>query len=187
MNWESKKHLISAAERFSIWKTWNTCRCSLLTYTRLIFITQPITFIWGQMFHLCEPSVLRQKVRQPDGAIGRESNNQLGAHSWRWSWSSTRSMFWFWPFDENRRLIAHFGVNFLLKESSRQIKGLGAPCREKPLEKSGLEPAAPNRLANRKHCALSTRVSFECPYQHPPWSPVSIGKPAPKIHQWTKL
>ena len=27
--------------------------------------------------------------------------------------------------------------------------------------------------------------SFECPYQHPPWSPVSIGKPAPKIHQWT--
>ena len=21
--------------------------------------------------------------------------------------------------------------------------------------------------------------------QHPPWSPVSIGKPAPKIHQWT--
>ena len=28
-------------------------------------------------------------------------------------------------------------------------------------------------------------VSFECPYQHPPWSPVSIGKPAPKIHQWT--
>ena len=28
-------------------------------------------------------------------------------------------------------------------------------------------------------------VSFECPHQHPPWSPVSIGKPAPKIHQWT--
>ena len=28
-------------------------------------------------------------------------------------------------------------------------------------------------------------VSFECPYQHPPWSPVSNGKPAPKIHQWT--
>ena len=28
-------------------------------------------------------------------------------------------------------------------------------------------------------------VSFECPYQHPPWSPVSIGKPAPKIRQWT--
>ena len=26
-----------------------------------------------------------------------------------------------------------------------QDKGLGAPCREKPLEKSGLEPAAPNR------------------------------------------
>ena len=28
-------------------------------------------------------------------------------------------------------------------------------------------------------------ISFECPYQHPPWSPVSIGKPAPKIHQRT--
>ena len=27
--------------------------------------------------------------------------------------------------------------------------------------------------------------NFECPYQHPPWCPVSIGKPAPKIHQWT--
>ena len=37
-----------------------------------------------------------------------------------------------------------------------QDQGLGAPCREKPLEKSGLEPAAPNRLADRKHCALST-------------------------------
>ena len=29
------------------------------------------------------------------------------------------------------------------------------------------------------------RGSFECPHRHPPWSPVSIGKPAPKIHQWT--
>ena len=28
-------------------------------------------------------------------------------------------------------------------------------------------------------------VSFECPHQHSPWSPVSIRKPAPKIHQWT--
>ena len=28
-------------------------------------------------------------------------------------------------------------------------------------------------------------VSFKCSYQHPPWSPVSIGKPAPKVHQWT--
>ena len=34
-----------------------------------------------------------------------------------------------------------------------QDQGLGAPCREKPLEKSGLEPAAPNRPADRKHCA----------------------------------
>ena len=27
----------------------------------------------------------------------------------------------------------------------------------KTLEKSGLEPTAPNRLADRKHCALSTQ------------------------------
>ena len=40
-----------------------------------------------------------------------------------------------------------------------QDKGLGVPCREKPLEKSGLEPAAPNRLADRKHCALSRGFS----------------------------
>ena len=32
-----------------------------------------------------------------------------------------------------------------------------AKCREKTLEKSGLEPTAPNRLADRKHCALSTQ------------------------------
>ena len=43
-----------------------------------------------------------------------------------------------------------------------QDKGLGAPCREKPLEKSRLEPAAPNRPADRKHCALSTH-----PNPHP--------------------
>ena len=43
----------------------------------------------------------------------------------------------------------------------------------KTMEKSGLEPTAPSRLADRNH------------YQHLPWSPVSIGKPAPKIHQWT--
>ena len=42
------------------------------------------------------------------------------------------------------------------EELKAQDKGLEAPCREKPLEKSGLQPAAPNRLADRKHCALST-------------------------------
>ena len=25
--------------------------------------------------------------------------------------------------------------------------------------------------------------AFECPYKHPSWSPVSIGKPAREIHQ----
>ena len=30
-------------------------------------------------------------------------------------------------------------------------------------EKSGLEPTAPNRLADRKHCALSTQPN---PHQH---------------------
>ena len=37
----------------------------------------------------------------------------------------------------------------------------------------------------RAHMHSLTGVSFECPHQHPPWSPVSIGKPAPKIQQWT--
>ena len=32
---------------------------------------------------------------------------------------------------------------------------------------------------------LFDRCSFDCPYQHPPLSSVSTGKPAPKIHQWT--
>ena len=74
------------------------------------------------------------------------------------------------------------------KKVSRQRPRSAMPW--KTMGKSGLEPAAPNRLANRKHCALSTQpipigVSFECLHQHYPWSPVSIGKPAPKIHQWT--
>ena len=38
-------------------------------------------------------------------------------------------------------------------------QGLEAPCREiKNVEKSGLEPTAPSRLADRKHCALT--ISF---------------------------
>ena len=38
----------------------------------------------------------------------------------------------------------------------------------KTLEKSGLEPTAPNRLADRKHCALSTQ-----PNPHLQSSPLS--------------
>ena len=34
-------------------------------------------------------------------------------------------------------------------------------------------------------CSQSDRCSSSVHCQHPPWSPVSIGKPAPKIHQWT--
>ena len=49
-------------------------------------------------------------------------------------------------------------------------------------------------MCNLSHCSCTEQnksahspigVSFKCPYQHPPWSPLSIGKPAPKIHQWT--
>ena len=40
-----------------------------------------------------------------------------------------------------------------------KLKCLEAKCGEKTLEKSGLEPTAPNRLADRKHCALSTQPS----------------------------
>ena len=38
-----------------------------------------------------------------------------------------------------------------------KFKCLEAKCLEKTLEKSVLEPTAPNRLADRKHCALSTQ------------------------------
>ena len=48
------------------------------------------------------------------------------------------------------------GVTFHIFQELSNKRILGAPCREKPLEKSGLEPAAPNHLADRKHCALST-------------------------------
>ena len=41
-------------------------------------------------------------------------------------------------------------------EELDKFKCLEAKCREKPW-KSGLEPMAPNRLADRKHCALSTQ------------------------------
>ena len=43
----------------------------------------------------------------------------------------------------------------------------------------------PDLCESRRRAHSPIGVSFECPYQHPPWSPVSIGKPAPKIHQWT--
>ena len=82
---------------------------------------------------------------------------------------------WLSEMHESWRVGLGTTVEYIERNFKVQDKGQGAPCREKPLEKSGLEPAAPNRLG----------VSFEYPYQHPPWSPVSIGKPAPKIHQWT--
>ena len=41
-------------------------------------------------------------------------------------------------------------------------------------------------LIDRKCLVIFLRMfSFECPYQHPPWSPVSIGKPALEIHHST--
>ena len=36
-------------------------------------------------------------------------------------------------------------------------KGPEAPCSVNTLEKSGLEPSTPNRLADHKQCALSTQ------------------------------
>ena len=42
-------------------------------------------------------------------------------------------------------------------EELDKFKCQEANCREKTLEKSGLEPTAPNRLADRKHCASSTQ------------------------------
>ena len=49
------------------------------------------------------------------------------------------------------------GYDSVVHWTKVQDKGLEAPCREKPLEMSGLEPAAPNHLADWKHCALSTQ------------------------------
>ena len=45
-----------------------------------------------------------------------------------------------------------------------QDKGQGAPCREKPLDKSGLEPAAPNRLADRNPYSLNVFNFFPVPF-----------------------
>ena len=50
---------------------------------------------------------------------------------------------------------------------------------------SDLVDWGPDWCESRRRAHSPIGVSFECPYQHPPWSSVSIGKPAPKIHQWT--
>ena len=42
-------------------------------------------------------------------------------------------------------------------EELDKFKCLEANCREKTLEKSGLEPTVPNRLADWKHWAFSTQ------------------------------
>ena len=42
----------------------------------------------------------------------------------------------------------------------------------------------PDLCESRKRAHSPIGVSFECPYQYPPWSPVSIGKPAPKIDRF---
>ena len=39
-------------------------------------------------------------------------------------------------------------VEYTERKFKTKAKDIGAPCREKPLEKSGLEPAAPNRPAD---------------------------------------
>ena len=54
-----------------------------------------------------------------------------------------------------RRGLAWVRQSSTLKESFKKIPGSAMPW--KPLEKSGLEPAVPNRLADGKHCALSTQ------------------------------
>ena len=66
---------------------------------------------------------------------------------WEWQQANSCSLVFVLPFERKK-----------IKWKKVQDKGLWAPCREKPLEKSGLEPAAPNRLADRKHCALSVTV-----------------------------
>ena len=92
-----------------------------------------------------------------EAAGSRVPTSRETTHSPAW-WSAARS--WFLALRASACTVVSCDRRsalrccFLWKKV--QDKGLGAPCREKPLEKSGLEPAAPNCLADRKHCALST-------------------------------
>ena len=59
---------------------------------------------------------------------------------------------WFW----NEKSFPGYNV-VVHKKSIYLDKCLEAKCREKTLEKSGLEPTAPNCVADRKHFAFSTQ------------------------------
>ena len=49
-------------------------------------------------------------------------------------------------------------TELFLEEYLDKFKCLEAKRRENTLEKSGLEPSEPNRLADRKHCMRSTGI-----------------------------
>ena len=65
-------------------------------------------------------------------------------------WCETQS-----NFDPYPCVVLALTMEISWKKVSRQRPRSAMPW--KTLEKSGLEPAAPNRLADRKHCALSTQ------------------------------
>ena len=56
--------------------------------------------------------------------------------------------------EESRKVGLGTTVEYI--ERKFKTKAKERHVAKKPLEKSGLEPAAPNHLADRKHCALST-------------------------------
>ena len=74
-----------------------------------------------------------------------------------------------------------------------KFKCLEAKCREKTLEKSDLEPTAPNRLVDRKHCALSTqpnphlRIKFCLEVVHGYEEAIfMINAHCPSFHDWNE-
>ena len=83
----------------------------------------------------------------PDGHIVQ--------HFWCCNLSKCCRFVHFFQWNESEHVVLR-PIVIIWHSKKVQDKGLGAPCHEKPLEKSGLEPVAPNRLADRKHCALST-------------------------------
>ena len=76
---------------------------------------------------------------------------------------------------------------FLSDRSSnyRQINPRNMHFAEPAIRPSSIRTEDPTCANHVDVLTVWSVFSFKCPYQHPPWSPVSIGKPAPKIHQWT--
>ena len=96
------------------------------------------------------------------------------------------------PFFLRKTLNSCWPKTYGKKRYGKNMKNHGMVCPPPQNQKEDKNPSGSchNHLhvdlcESRRRAHSPIGVSFECPYQHPPWSPVSIGKPAPKIHQWT--